>query len=236
MTIFRSSVARRVLPIATIVPFLAVSSASAVQAAPQDQALRPMTFLDVQLFARPGSWTPSPDKAWMLYTVRATDWEEGEYHSDIHLVSMQQGVSSSRQMTFTPDKDETSPQWARDGSFFVFASNRDAQRDKKQDQLYSDPKTPPTVFTAPRIEDVADRSTWIRLVDANPLVREMALGEETEIEWRSTDGKMAGGILVKPVGYREGTRYPLIVAIHGGPGSADVFETPTPEGVDAPSR
>ncbi len=37
-----------------------------------------MTFLDVQLFARPGSWTPSPDKTWMLYTVRATDWEEGE--------------------------------------------------------------------------------------------------------------------------------------------------------------
>ena len=525
MTIFHSSMARRVLPIAAIVPFLTVGSAGAAQAgANQDQALLPMTFLDVQLFARPGSWTPSPDKAWMLYTVRSTDWEEGEYHNDIHLVSMQQGVSSSRQMTFTPDKDETSPQWARDGSFFVFASNRDAPGDKKQDQLYvmrpdggearqltdtkdgvadfafsldggwlayrsgepaqqrlyrlpvdnlfsaepepltddasgvqdwqwapdsqsiyfiradaydadeaerrkkgftvdvknmetpmtnlwrlmldpreteqltsdlgvsvssfevskdgrwvtftggsaeryernitaqrlyadpfllevatghverlaenyevaesglsispsgrfivfsspddrtrytmtenriyirpvanrgepfrklgeafdgslrvgvwsddentlyfnagvsvttqlhaldiqtgevrqvtderavlnvshdddsgailigySDPKTPPTVFTAARIEDVADRSAWIRLVDANPQVRDMALGEEVEIEWRSTDGKVAGGILVKPVGYREGTRYPLIVAIHGGPASADVL-------------
>ena len=30
-----------------------------------------------------------------------------------------------------------------------------------------------------------------------------------------------GGVLGYPVGYSEGTRYPLIVAIHGGPASAD---------------
>ena len=34
---------------------------------------------------------------------------------------------------------------------------------------------------------------------------------------------MVGGVLVKPVGYQKGTRYPLIVAIHGGPASADVL-------------
>jgi dipeptidyl aminopeptidase/acylaminoacyl peptidase len=34
---------------------------------------------------------------------------------------------------------------------------------------------------------------------------------------------MVGGVLVKPVGYRQGQRYPLIVAIHGGPASADVL-------------
>ena len=51
----------------------------------------------------------------------------------------------------------------------------------------------------------------------------MALGEESEVEWTSTDGKKVGGILVKPVGYQEGTRYPLVVAIHGGPAGADVL-------------
>ena len=30
-------------------------------------------------------------------------------------------------------------------------------------------------------------------------------------------------MLVKPVGYQPGRRYPLIVAIHGGPASADVL-------------
>ena len=88
---------------------------------------------------------------------------------------------------------------------------------------YSDPSTPPTVFTVDRISDVADRSSWVQLVDVNPQVRELALGREVEVEWTSTDGKTVGGVLVYPVGYREGERYPLIVAIHGGPASADVL-------------
>jgi dipeptidyl aminopeptidase/acylaminoacyl peptidase len=88
---------------------------------------------------------------------------------------------------------------------------------------YSDPATPPTVFTVASLDDVADRSEWIQLVDANPQVEEMALGREVEVEWTSTDGKRVGGVLVYPVGYQEGTRYPLIVAIHGGPASADIL-------------
>ena len=88
---------------------------------------------------------------------------------------------------------------------------------------YSDPRTPSTVFTVPELERVTDRDAWIQLVDVSPEVREMALGREVEVEWTSTDGKTVGGVLVYPVGYQEGTRYPLIVAIHGGPASADVL-------------
>lgn len=88
---------------------------------------------------------------------------------------------------------------------------------------YSDPATPPTVFTVASLDDVADRDSWIQLVDANPQVDEMALGREVEVEWTSSDGRRVGGVLVYPVGYREGTRYPLVVAIHGGPASADVL-------------
>ena len=47
--------------------------------------------------------------------------------------------------------------------------------------------------------------------------------QQEEITWKSKDGKMVGGVLVKPVGYRAGQRYPLIVAIHGGPAAADVL-------------
>ena len=88
---------------------------------------------------------------------------------------------------------------------------------------YSDPKTPPTVFTVASVDDVPDRSAWTQLVDVNPHVRDIALGEEVEVNWHSSDGEMVGGVLVYPVGYEEGTRYPLIVAIHGGPASADVL-------------
>jgi len=88
---------------------------------------------------------------------------------------------------------------------------------------YADPATPPTLFTVDAPAALARRSSWKQLTDANPQVRDFALGEEEEISWTSSDGKKVGGILVKPVGYRAGQRYPLIVAIHGGPASADVL-------------
>ena len=88
---------------------------------------------------------------------------------------------------------------------------------------YADPKTPPTVYTIATATDVANRAKWRQLTDLNPQVRGFALGTEEEITWRSTDGKMVSGVLVKPAGYQAGQRYPLIVAIHGGPASADVL-------------
>ena len=88
---------------------------------------------------------------------------------------------------------------------------------------YADPKTPPTQFTVASLNDVANRAAWKQLTDANPQVRGFALGEEEEITWRSKDGRMVGGVLTKPVGYQPGKRYPLIVAIHGGPAAADVL-------------
>ena len=500
---------------------LTVSVAALVAfAAPLAAQQRPFTFMDVQELKRAGSWTPSPDGSWMLYTVTTPDWEAADSQTDIHLVSLSEGLPSERQLTYTDDKNETSPAWAPDGSFFVFSSNRDGDENQLymmrhdggearkvtdagegvsgfafspdgrwlvyrsgeagQEQLhrlpagnlaggepeqltddeagvdqwdftpdgtriyftrpdsfdedevkrrekgftvdvrnattplsslwsvdvettaeqrvtndasysvtgftlsddgrwigitggsperyernitsqrlyadlylkvvatgeierltdnyevgegglsfspdgrwiafsapddmerysmtenrvyirevgdrggafrklgtgfdqsssvgfwsedsktiyfnagvkvttqlhalnvetgavrqlteeqaalsvsrdddtgillvgYSDPKTPPTVFTVSSVDEVADRSAWTQLVDVNPHVREIALGEEVEINWRSSDGKMVGGVLVYPVGYEEGTRYPLIVAIHGGPASADIL-------------
>ncbi len=88
---------------------------------------------------------------------------------------------------------------------------------------YADPRTPNTMFTVATVADVANRAKWRQLTDANPQVRTLALGEEEEITWTSTDGKQVGGVLVKPVGYKPGQKYPLIVAIHGGPASADLL-------------
>ena len=89
---------------------------------------------------------------------------------------------------------------------------------------YSDPTTPPTLYTVGALADVATRSKWVTLTDPNPWIREqIALGEETEITWTSKDGKSVGGVLVKPVGYVPGKKYPLLVAIHGGPAAADLL-------------
>jgi dipeptidyl aminopeptidase/acylaminoacyl peptidase len=88
---------------------------------------------------------------------------------------------------------------------------------------YADGTTPSTLFTVDTVADASTRSKWRQLTDANPQVKGFALGAQEEITWKSKDGTMVGGVLVKPVGYRAGQRYPLIVAIHGGPASADVL-------------
>lgn len=97
---------------------------------------RPMTHLDVRLMRRAGSMAISVDGRWMLYTVTTPNWEEAEQQSDIFLVSAEEGLPSTRQMTFTEEKNETSPQWSRDGSFFLFLSNRDATNNGNRNQLY----------------------------------------------------------------------------------------------------
>ena len=62
-------------------------------AAPLAAQQRPLSFMDVQELKRAGSWTPSPDGAWMLYTVTTPDWEKAESQTDIHLVSLSEGVA-----------------------------------------------------------------------------------------------------------------------------------------------
>ena len=62
----------------------------------------------------------------MLYTLSTPDWQNARRQTDIYLVSLDRGLPSTRQLTFTKDKNETSPKWSRDGSFIAFLSDRDA--------------------------------------------------------------------------------------------------------------
>ncbi len=89
---------------------------------------------------------------------------------------------------------------------------------------YADPHTPPATYTVASLGDVNNRSKWTQLTDPNEWVkRDVALGDEEEITWKSNDGTRVSGVLIKPIGYQAGKRYPLIVAIHGGPAAADML-------------
>jgi dipeptidyl aminopeptidase/acylaminoacyl peptidase len=104
---------------------LAVAASSLGAQAPGASAKRPMTWLDMQQIRQVGGAAPSPDGKWLLYTVSFPDWQNARRQSDVFIVSTDQGVASTRQLTFTKDKNETTPTWSRDGKFFVFASDRD---------------------------------------------------------------------------------------------------------------
>jgi dipeptidyl aminopeptidase/acylaminoacyl peptidase len=58
-----------------------------------------------------------------------------------------------------------------------------------------------------------------RLTTTNPQAGTFALGEAEVIRWKS-DGLEIEGVLLKPVGYQAGKRYPLLTVIHGGPAGA----------------
>src|SRR5262245_29346146 len=86
----------------------------------QSTAPRPMTFLDMQQMRNVGAPTPSADGRWMLYTLSTADWQAAERQTDIFMVSMTEGLPSTKQMTFTTTKNESSPAWAPDGRSFFF--------------------------------------------------------------------------------------------------------------------
>jgi dipeptidyl aminopeptidase/acylaminoacyl peptidase len=63
--------------------------------------------------------------------------------------------------------------------------------------------------------------TTQRLTSLNAkLFAELDITPPEEIEYASFDGKKIHAWIQKPAGYRAGTRYPLILNIHGGPHSA----------------
>ncbi|MFN3134294.1 MAG: prolyl oligopeptidase family serine peptidase [Candidatus Kryptonium sp.] len=56
-----------------------------------------------------------------------------------------------------------------------------------------------------------------KLTNLNPQLENFTFGEQTVIKWKSFDGWVIEGILVKPVNFEYGKRYPMLVAVHGGP-------------------
>ncbi len=66
---------------------------------------------------------------------------------------------------------------------------------------------------------LAESSEPRRLTDSNPWLKDKRFGEQSVVRWKAKDGLELEGILIKPINYREGRRYPLILTVHGGPES-----------------
>ncbi|HKQ79674.1 MAG TPA: S9 family peptidase [Blastocatellia bacterium] len=60
----------------------------------------------------------------------------------------------------------------------------------------------------------------ILLTRLNPQIESLTLGHVETVKWASNDETEIEGLLVFPVGYQTGRRYPLLTYIHGGPEGA----------------
>lgn len=63
------------------------------------------------------------------------------------------------------------------------------------------------------------QATPHRLTFSNPWLEDILLGQQKVVTWQAEDGLEIQGILIYPVNYVEGNRYPLITVVHGGPES-----------------
>ncbi len=61
-----------------------------------------------------------------------------------------------------------------------------------------------------------------KLTTTNPQLAEMAQGETEVVTWKGADGMEVEGVLLKPVGFQAGRKYPTLVVAHGGPAGAYV--------------
>jgi dipeptidyl aminopeptidase/acylaminoacyl peptidase len=73
---------------------------------------------------------------------------------------------------------------------------------------------PPELFAADDLSSAPQRVT-----DVNPWMEEMQFAKQVPIRWKARDGLDLEGVLIYPLGYVEGRRYPTIMYVHGGPES-----------------
>lgn len=110
-------------------------------------------------------------------------------------------LASGRAMPLTKSRTLQIGTYSADGSRVAFVLDA--------------PASPPEIYVA----DAAFSSPR-KLTDLNPQTRELAMGETEVVTWKSSDGLDVEGVLLKPVGYTAGKRYPLLVVAHGGPAGA----------------
>jgi dipeptidyl aminopeptidase/acylaminoacyl peptidase len=56
-----------------------------------------------------------------------------------------------------------------------------------------------------------------KLTNSNPWLEEMRFAPQEVVRWQARDGLELEGILIQPLNFVAGRRYPLIMTVHGGP-------------------
>ncbi len=62
-------------------------------------------------------------------------------------------------------------------------------------------------------------NSWIRRTNSNPWLEEVRLSRQEVYRFEARDGLDIEGILLHPLVFEEGQRYPLVIVVHGGPES-----------------
>ena len=61
--------------------------------------------------------------------------------------------------------------------------------------------------------------SWVRRTNSNPWLDDVRLSRQEVYRFEARDGLEIEGILLYPLDFQEGQRYPLVIVVHGGPES-----------------
>jgi hypothetical protein len=98
---------------------------------------------------------------------------------------------------------------SKSGSWTSNGETGDARETLKVD-VNVDFKTPPTL-----VATNTDSGKSRIVFDPNPQLKHIALGEPELYSWKDDRGREWEAILYKPLGFRKGVRYPLVIQNHG---------------------
>ena len=195
-----------------------------------------------------GSLSIAPDNAQLLFRAGASEDMEGYHNGKVFVVSL----SGGRPRLVTPPDamfDVSSAEWSRDGRAIYFVANLGVHDEIFRLDPVSRTATPLTAgdhsLAQWRYAEGPDRFVFVRQSPEYPgevhtaevatgamsrvtrvfadLPSRFQLARQERITWKGQDGQTVEGLLYYPVGYRDGQRYPMIVATHGGPASSDQF-------------
>jgi dipeptidyl aminopeptidase/acylaminoacyl peptidase len=195
-----------------------------------------------------GGMAIAPDNARLLFTANANDAMEGYHNGKVFVIPLAGG----RAQLVTPADaayDVAEAEWSKDGSAIYFvaavgihdevfrldvAARRATQLTTGEHSLGGFrylPKIDRFVFT----RNTPDHPGEVHVAspsDPGPrrvtrvfadLPTRYLLAKQERLTWKGQDGATVEGMLYYPASYRQGERYPLIVATHGGPAAADKF-------------
>jgi len=185
----------------------------------------------------------SPDGKWLAYTAN-TDTKSWAAKTDIMVIAVEGGTPRNLTSDF-PESAGNGLLWASDGEIYfnsglgVYSQiivlprkkdgtlnatpirvSRDVQRNYGQFDVSKTGEIACVINDNLHSGDIFWRSTGgidNQITFTNPQLKDFAMASTEVMKWKGPDNFDIEGVLVKPLGYEQGKRYPLILQIHGGP-------------------
>jgi dipeptidyl aminopeptidase/acylaminoacyl peptidase len=189
----------------------------------------------------------SPDNSQVLFLANTNDKFEPEYNSALFVVPASGGTPKLASPDFPYAVDQAT--WSADGASIFVVANMGVHSEifridlatKRASQLTDGRHFIPTWSVVPSAGQILVQfdeparfgDVWTLPIAGGEPTRltngfeafehKHAVPRQEKFTWKSNDGTTIEGILMYPWNYTPGTRYPLVVQLHGGPEDSDKF-------------